>query len=196
MAQKVRLDIEPPAHGWAIVRLTVPGFELAFTASCTPRDSIGDLARAPAGLASGERERVVAWNTEPVEYDFRFVQMSRRTRLEVHAFPDARRRWRRVEEPLAVAEADTAVFTRTLWRGLRRLQGAVPAEVYAHSWGHPFPAAAVERIGEELRGRPTRQSEEAEPETGSCNPPQDRSEALLSGAAGRWCYSALRRLRR
>jgi hypothetical protein len=151
MMNKLRLDIEPPVHGWATVRLSAPGVAVEFAASFTPWDSIGDLARAAAGLVAGVPEQVVAWNTEPVEYEFRFVTTSGRTRLEVHEFPDHRRHWRRTEIPLTVVEGTPVAIARPLWRGLRRLQGAVSAEEFTAGWRHPFPAAAVERLGVELQ---------------------------------------------
>jgi hypothetical protein len=152
MAEGLRLDIEAPAHGWAAVRLTAPGASLEFTASYTPRDSISDLARAAAQSLAGVPEQVVAWNTEPVEYEFRFMTSAGRTRLEVHLFPDTRRPRRGVEAPTALAEGDTPAIARTVWRALRRLQGSMSADEFAATWGHPFPAATVERLGEGLRG--------------------------------------------
>ena len=73
MTDGLRLDIEPPLAGWAMVRLTAPGVRLEFAASYTPWDSINQLAQATAGLLAGLPEQVVAWNTEPVEYEFRFA---------------------------------------------------------------------------------------------------------------------------
>ena len=61
MAERLRLDIEAPAHGWAAVRLTAPGVALEFTASYTPRDSISDLARAAAQSLAGAPDQVVAF---------------------------------------------------------------------------------------------------------------------------------------
>ncbi|HTU92070.1 MAG TPA: hypothetical protein VMF69_18445 [Gemmataceae bacterium] len=151
MVDKLRLDIESPLAGWAMVRLTAPGVRLEFDASYTPWDSIGELAQAIAGLLAGLPEQVVAWNTEPVEYEFRFTTQGVQARLEVYQYPDTRRR-RRTEAPVAVVEGDTISIARAIWRGLRRLQGAVSAEAFAAAWEHPFPASTVERIGEQFRG--------------------------------------------
>jgi hypothetical protein len=151
MAERLRLSIEAPAHGWAAVRLTAPGVALNFTASYTPRDSISDLARAAALTLAGVPEQVVAWNTEPVEYEFRFMTAAGRTRLEVYAFPDARRLRRGVEAPAAVVEGDAPAIARAVWRALRRLQGSMPADEFAAAWGHPFPAHTVGPLGEALR---------------------------------------------
>jgi len=148
----MRLDIEPPYAGWAKVRLTAEGVRLEFVASYVPYDSIGDLARAAVDLLTGLPEQVVSWNTEPMEYDFRFATAGGRTCLQVHQYPDGRRRWRRAEVPVATVEGDTISIARAIWRGLRRLQGAVSAEAFATVWRGPFPAAAVERIGDLLRG--------------------------------------------
>lgn len=153
---RMRLDIEPPLRGWAKIRLTAPGARLEFAASYTPWDSIDELARATAGLLVGLPEQVVSWNTEPVEYEFRFTTEDGRTRLEVYQYPDTRRQWRRAEMPVAVVEGDTSGIARAVWRGLRRLRGAVSAESFAAAWGHPFPANTVERVGEQLQGQAPR----------------------------------------
>ncbi|MDG3005490.1 hypothetical protein [Paludisphaera mucosa] len=152
MAEGQRLDVEAPAHGWATVRLTAPGVALEFTASYTPGDSIGDLARSAVQSLAGVPEEVVTWNTEPVECEFRFMAVAGRTRLEVYEFPDARHLRRDVDARTALVEGDTPAMARAVWRGLRRLQGSVPACEFAAAWGHPFPVAAVERLGEGLRG--------------------------------------------
>jgi hypothetical protein len=147
----MRLDIEPPVHGGAKIRLTAEGIDLEFLTSYVPYDSIGDLARATVDMLTGLPEQVVTWSLEPAEYDFRFVTADGRTRLQVYQYPDHRRRWRRREVPVATVEGDTVNIARAIWRGLRRLQGAVPAEAFAAAWRGPFPSAAVERIGELLR---------------------------------------------
>jgi len=148
MAEALRLDIGPPANGWATVRLTAPAGTLEFAASYTPRDSIGELARAVAGLMAGVPELLVVWNTEPDKYEFRFETADGRTRLEVRHFPDSRRQRGRGGKVAAVVEGEAATIALALWRGLRRLQGAVPAEEFAAAWRHPFPAAVVEQLGE------------------------------------------------
>lgn len=150
MADGLRLDIEPPTHGWTTVRLTAPGFALEFVASYV-YDSIRDLAQGAARALAGEPDQVVAWNTEPIEYGFRLKTEAGRTRLEVYEFPDHRRSRIVQKAPLAVVEGETLGITRAIWRGLRRVQGTVPAEEFAAAWGRPFPDADVERLGESLR---------------------------------------------
>lgn len=159
MVEGLRLDIELRSRGWATVRLTAPEVALEFTASYTPRDSISDLARAAAGLVVGVPEQVVTWNTEPVEYEWRFATAGGRTRLEDRQFPNYRRQRGRLGDLEAVVEGDTVVLARTLWRGLRRLQSMVAAGEFALLWGHPFPAATVERLGERVREQAGQQKE-------------------------------------
>jgi hypothetical protein len=151
VAEGLRLDLTPPAHGWATVRLTAPDAGLEFVASYTPRDSIGDLASAAIGLVAGIPEQVVTWNTEPAEYEFRLITTGGRGRLEVREFSDHQRQRSCTPVPTIVVEDDAVAIARVLWRGLRRLQGMIAAEEFAAGWGHPFPAAAVERLGERLR---------------------------------------------
>lgn len=152
-AKGMRWNIEPPVHGWATIRLTAEGVNLEFVTSHVPYDSIGDLARATVDMLTGLPEQVVTWSLEPVEYDFRFATADGRTHLQVYQYPDERRRWRRREVPVATVEDDTVSIALAIWRGLRRLQGAVTAEEFAEAWRSPFPSKAVERIGELIRGR-------------------------------------------
>jgi hypothetical protein len=160
MAEPLRLDIERPVHGWATVRLTAPDATLQFAASYTPRDSISDVASAATGLAAGVPVHVVIWNTEPAEYEFRFATDGDWTRLEVWQFPDHRRQ--RAGGLATLVEGDAVTVARALWRGLRRLQGAMSAEDFAACWRHPFPAAAVERLGEQLRRQAAREAPDTE----------------------------------
>src|SRR5262245_57836783 len=127
MASGLRLDIEPPVHGWTTVRLTAPSVALEFVASYTPCDSITDLARAAEALATGSLEQVVEWNTEPTEYQYRFATAEGMTRLQVSVFPDHRRGRGCSGTPVAEIVGDTVAVTRAVWRGLRRLEGAVTA---------------------------------------------------------------------
>ena len=75
----MRLDIEPPIHGVAKIRLTSEGVDLEFRASYVPYDSIGDLWRATVDMLTGLPEQVVTWSLEPSEYDFRFATADGRT---------------------------------------------------------------------------------------------------------------------
>jgi hypothetical protein len=151
MAKGLRLDIKPPTAGWAVVRLTTSDAVLEFVASYTPRDSIGNLASAAAGLVTGVADQVVVWNTEPDEYEFRFATATGRTRLEVQKFLDYRRQRGHVRDPVAVVEGNALAIAREIWRGLTRLQGEVSAEEFAAAWRHQFPAATVQLLGEALR---------------------------------------------
>jgi hypothetical protein len=162
MAEALRLDIEPPSHGWATVRLSAPGVALEFTASYTPRDSISDLAWAAAGVLAGRPEQVVTWNTEPIEYEFRFATTGGRTRLAARQFPDSRRQRGCQGCVVAVVEGDPVTVARALWRGLRRLQGSVAAEEFATAWLHSFPAATVEQLGKQVRRQAAQQKPEQE----------------------------------
>ena len=145
MKAPLRIDIEVCRHGWATVTLSAD-IEVRFIASYTPRDSISLLAHAACALVNGLDEVKVPWNTEPVEYEFRFAAANGRARLEVHECPDHRRRSSRSKEPIAAAEGDTTEVCRAIWRGLRRLRGALPEMEYEAAWGHPFPTLPTQRL--------------------------------------------------
>src|SRR5262249_55895543 len=85
---ELRFDIEPPKHGWALVRLTAPGVSFECDASYTPRDSITDLVWAISALLAGEPDIVVTLNTEPEEFDFDFQCSAEVVRLEISRSPN------------------------------------------------------------------------------------------------------------
>jgi hypothetical protein len=147
---RLRLDISLPEHGWATISLKIRDVELAFPASYTPCDSIGDLARAAGALVTAGSEQVVTWKSEPVEYEFRFMIAGDRTRLEVRSFAD-RRRTMPGPQPIMAFDGEATAIASVIWRSLRRLEGAIAHDDFAAAWGHPFPHATVERLGQELR---------------------------------------------
>ncbi len=153
MGDGLRLDMELPTPGIVTIRLSGRAAKLDLTCTSIPDDSIGDLARAATGLLAGEPEQVVVWNDNPQQYEFVFTSTCGRTRLEVRAFPGRVRSRLRPETPVTAVEADTVEFARAIWRGLRRLQGALSEEEFLGRWHHPFPTATVERLGEQLQGR-------------------------------------------
>jgi hypothetical protein len=150
--QRLLLRIGPPDHGWVSIQLTVPGVDLRFVASSIPNDSIGDLAQAASALVVGLLDQNVIWNTEPEIYGFSFRGTGQQVQFVIQRFPDARRRTPGL--PVAAVNSNAETIARTVWRTLRRLQGTVPAEEYARSWGHPFPNETVERLGAALRRSP------------------------------------------
>jgi len=151
MADGLRLDIELPVHGWALVRLTAPDVSLEFSASYTPRDSITDLARAASALLAGVPTTAVIWNTEPTEFEFDFQTSGERVELEIRKFPDFRRGGRRSGVPVARIKSDAPTVARAVWRALRRLEGRMPPEEFAVAWRHQFPRDSVDRLGIGLR---------------------------------------------
>lgn len=149
--EKIKIEIEPPRRGWALVRVSVEGSEVSFDASYVPSDSIGDLVSAASRLAVGLTEATVTWNSEPREYDFHFSALDGRTTLSIYAFPDARRS-RRSEGPvIAMVETETIIIVHEIRRCLRQLQAAVPAEEYQRSWGYAFPESALIRLESLIR---------------------------------------------
>jgi len=150
---QVRFDIEPPVHGWALVRVTAPGVSLEIDASYTPRDSITDVAFAISAMLVGHPIPVVVWNTEPQEFDFDFQTSGDSVRLEIHKFPNHSRSRNHRGTPVAVIESGLTKLAEAIWRGLRRLEGKISHGEYALAWQHDFPAGIMQRIGIELRAK-------------------------------------------
>jgi hypothetical protein len=148
MADELRLDIDPPVHGWAIVRLTAPNNSLEFSASYTPRDSITDLARAASALLAGVPTAAVIWNTEPREFAFDFHTLGEWVELEIREFPDNRRGGHRSGVPVARIKSDAPTVARAVWRALRRLEGGCHPKILQWRGATHFPV--IVWIGSEL----------------------------------------------
>jgi hypothetical protein len=74
MPDRFHARFELPAVGSLPVTLTANGDSLSFIASHTPYDSLSDLVTALISIVlTSSVDISVRWNTEPVEYEFRFA---------------------------------------------------------------------------------------------------------------------------
>lgn len=142
MAERLRFDVRHEKHGWLWVSLAWDDFATEFPASHVPCDSVGQLAQAMLTLLTYDGPVTVVWNTEPVEWEFRFRRSGPQAELCVWEFEDGRRRTGtgtlRATLSLPLLEL-TAPFTNALVRLGRD-------EAFRAEPGRLFPEALLERM--------------------------------------------------
>jgi hypothetical protein len=132
-------------HGWLPVTLEGGDGDMSVSASFTPYNSLGELVDGLLSVLICTGERTVRWNTEPVEYHFRFTPTQSAMGFAVHRCADRRPA---PGAPVVFAvQRQPADLARTFWRALRRLEGQPALE---SQWGRPFPALKVQRLRELL----------------------------------------------
>jgi len=160
----IRFDVGVPRLRWSQIAISYQDFKIAFLASKTPWDSIGELAAAARAVFVGGSVGEARWHTEPGAFLFRLVPRGDRTTFEILEFEDWKLRRAPRRNPVFRVEVGTRSLASSIWRTLRRLEGRVDAENYEREWGHPYPGGVVKELGAALRAKP---GQAGEPETQS-----------------------------
>ncbi|MEM1115985.1 MAG: hypothetical protein AAF845_05450 [Bacteroidota bacterium] len=133
------LDFGTPEHGWLDVTLRLGDAVWTDNVSDVPCDSLGDLARALVGLASGGGEQRVAWSLEPAWATW--VLRPEADALVVTVLDGDRTLWSR--------RCPREAVLRVCLQGLDRL-GADPAWARTDAdrtvWSWPLPADSLARL--------------------------------------------------
>jgi hypothetical protein len=109
-------------------------------------DSLSQLAQALIVLLAAEGSAIVAWDTEPTEYEFRFAASGDAARFEIVEFADSRR-LQGQGSTVFVMDGSRREVVLPFWRALRTLQSDAGFE---QGWGSPFPSRDVRLLGEQL----------------------------------------------
>jgi hypothetical protein len=158
----IRFEVGAPRLGWSQVRVTYQDFKLAFLASKTPWDSIGELADAALAILAERKVGEARWHMEPGAFLFRLLPRGDRTALEILEFVDWKLRRAPRDNPVFRVEFETKALASSIWRALRRLEGSVKPEAYENEWRHPFPGPAIKRLGDALRAAKEAKQDAAE----------------------------------
>jgi hypothetical protein len=151
MPDRFRVRFELPARGSLPVTLTANGDSLSFLASHTPYDSLSDLVTALISIVLTDSVDIsVRWNTEPVEYEFRFATEGSDISLRVIQWPD----WTRVREnsqsALTVRGSQMEIVL-PFWRGLRHLESQASSR---WEWQYLFPERDMRKLDKHIhRGK-------------------------------------------
>lgn len=150
MNQKLMVSLESPQHGFMSLRLKAADKGFVAVVSHTPYDSLRDLIEALSAVLDGDCDRVVKWNGEPEEYDFRLAAQGEAVRLDVIHYPDHRRS----------IEAGSIVFSFSgskldgcwpFWNELRDLQSRAVRDEFDRQWRREFPESELNELTKKVK---------------------------------------------
>jgi len=131
----IKVQHEPPSHGWLRLQLDVAGHSVSIDASDVPNNPVQELVEALDQAASGT-ESCVWWHLEPDGYFMHFTPTEKEIELRLHFAPRSERS--RSQEVFAVRGSRAEVLL-PFWRFLREFQ--------SHSYVEPqWPAVNYDRI--------------------------------------------------
>lgn len=148
----MRVDLGTPSHGWMTVSLRAGDAQwsgdCSYVADCV-------AALVEAALRVTERRPVddVVFFHEPDATVLRCGEAGDHLLLSIAAapaYPPPSRHLGDVELEVTVAR-DACV--RAVWAGIRRLEGRIGRDAFEAGWQAPFPARAMDQLGERLRSR-------------------------------------------
>lgn len=145
MDQSLRVSLESPQHGFMSLRLSHAGKSFVVVVSHEPYDSLRDLIAALSASLKGDGRRVVRWNGEPEEFDFRLEAVGARLRLDVVRYPDHRR----LEETADVVfsfQGSKSKACRAFWEELRDLQSRTAQDEFDRQWRRAFPESELKKL--------------------------------------------------
>ena len=143
MPDRFRVRFELPAVGSLPVALTANGDSVSFIASHTPYDSLSNLVAALITIVLTDTVDIsIRWNTEPVEYEFRFETDANDIILSVIRWPDSTR-LRESSQSAFTARGSRMDIVLPFWRALRRLESQATTR---WEWQHPFPDRDMQKF--------------------------------------------------
>lgn len=149
-AQKLKVHIKPPEHGWIAIILNHGDASYQFFPSHIPHDSITELVNALLLVIDGV-EACVRWNDEPLEHEFQFTPNSDETvkfqvvRLDSqpHAGP--------VPASVFLFTAPARDIVWVFWKALRDMESRQTHDEYLLRWGEPFPERCLQELTRRLK---------------------------------------------
>ena len=147
MPDPFRVRFDPPTVGSLPVTLTASGDSLSFIASYTPYDSLSDLVTALIAIVLTDSvDSSVCWNTEPVEYEFRFGTDASDITLHVIHWPNSTRA-RENSQSVFTVRGSRMEIVLPFWRALRQLESQATTR---WEWQHPFPDRDMHKLDKHI----------------------------------------------
>ena len=133
--QRIRVQHEPPSHGWLPILLEASGHSVTIDASDVPNNPIQELIEAIDQAASGAQS-CVWWHLEPDGYFMQFTPSRDEIEFKLSFSPNSAHS--QSKEVLSVRGSRAEVLL-PFWRFLREFQ--------SHSYAEPhWPAVNYERL--------------------------------------------------
>jgi hypothetical protein len=150
MNQLFQVSLESPQHGFMSLRLSAGHERFVAVVSYTPYDSLRDLIAALCDALTSDCERIVKWNSEPEEFDFKLTARGDFIQLDIIRYPDHRR----------LAEASSVAFSFRgskletcwpFWKELRDLHRRTARDEFDRQWRSEFPERELQELTKRIR---------------------------------------------
>lgn len=149
MSGKLEVSFNSPQCGWMSIGFDDGVTEFHTTTAHAPHESaLAQLMQILAELApqsTDPRERLLKWNRDPEEFDFRFVREGDKMLLQIYQYPTDDRSF--AERELVFTHLDKAenVFS-AFAQTFEQLYADRETDEFEFNWRQPFPFAEFEEF--------------------------------------------------
>ena len=148
---ELKVQINAPQHGWLPIKIELHDTYVAFTASCTPDDSVENLINALVLILNSDPDQTVVWNLEPTLIVFQFIQLAEGivnfTIIEYLGGSNTKS----VPNKHLEIELTRIELGKIFWRSLRRLETTTSYEDYEAGWGYSFPHCSMSNLSKLIK---------------------------------------------
>lgn len=153
MSGKLEVSFNSPQCGWMSIGFADGVTEFHTTTAHAPHaGALPELMRILtelSGDSTGPRERLLKWNRNPEEFDFRFVREGDKMLLQIYQYPTDDRSF--AERELVFTHLDRAdnvckAFAETF----DQLYADRETDEFEFNWRQPFPLAEYEEFKERM----------------------------------------------
>jgi hypothetical protein len=145
--ERLRVVFNSPQSGYMSLGLNAGAREFSTVVACRPYDSLSDLIEALTALAGGDAgPRVVRWNCEPDEIDFRFStgESGRVSFAVCHYATNARAE--EASRTVFAAEGTRREIAAAFLEALAGLERDKDVDVFESNWRREFPAHKLREL--------------------------------------------------
>jgi hypothetical protein len=150
MEQSLQVNFESPQSGWMSLSLESGDQRFIRVISWTPYDSVKELIEALLLLLKEEGERIVRWNSEPEEFDFRLKREEDSVSLEIVRYQD-HRRLDSTSQVLFSVESSNVDICIPFWKALRDLRRRIARDEFDKNWRRPFPYQELNQLTKSIK---------------------------------------------
>ena len=147
MSGKLEVSFNSPQCGWMSIGFDDGVTEFHTTTAHAPHaGALPELMRILTELTSsseGPRERLLKWNRDPEEFDFRFVREGDKMLLQIYQYPTDDRSF--AERELVFTHLDSAEnVCKAFAETFDQLYADRETDEFEFNWRQPFPFAEFE----------------------------------------------------
>ena len=149
MSKNLEVSFNSPQCGWMSIGFDDGVTEFHTTTAHAPHaGALPELMRILTELSAdsaGPRERLVKWNRDPEEFDFRFVREGDKMLLQIYQYPTDDRSF--AERELVFTHLDSAEnVCKAFAETFDQLYADRDTDEFEFNWRQPFPFAEYERF--------------------------------------------------